>query len=182
MKLPFSKLDHDNIEHLDALCYLRVMENKGFGAEFTLFEDWKLLPIDSKSKSVEFKNMIKELNYLAQFNILDEIKENEEAKELEDNYIEDIANSLIVAGVDANFIMNSSTACLPKLLLALDEAKKQELLNARLWTWWTIRPHISGKSSPEDLMPFPWEHAEQAEQKEKEHAEALSMAEQFLNN
>jgi hypothetical protein len=62
---------------------------------------------------------------------------------------------------------------------AIDEHKKEQMERDRLWTFYTILPHIDQKKlkKPQDLMPFPWER----EQLEKDALEQLEKDKDMFN-
>ena len=179
-KLPFTKLDSENLEHLDILLYINhIRANK----TQTSLKNWQLIPLDSKSKRRYLESLAEELVFISQFQ--PEQKEAEEVKESEEEngiYIEDIANELMLNGVDSNYVMNCTMDMIPGLMRALSSKKREELENARLWSYFTILPHIDSKKikSPSDLLPFPWEVEKDKVEKEKEHKEALGYAQGFL--
>lgn len=186
MKMPFSKIDYANIEHLEALLYVEHIKSSTVVITFDVF---KSIDINSKSKQTKLEAIISELNFIAQFQ--DQINDEDIKVKTEvsddistHSFIEEVANELMLNGISADYLMNSEMDVIPGLINSLSNHKREKLENDRLWTYFSILPHIDNKQikSAIDLMPFPWEQSEQQEAKEKEHAEALSMAEQFLNN
>ena len=66
-------------------------------------------------------------------------------------------------GLDAHFVLYEMKLFeIGDYLKAIDEHKKEQMERDRLWTFYTILPHVDHKKlkKPQDLMPFPWEKEE----------------------
>ena len=79
----------------------------------------------------------------------------------ENQYIRDIASSLIASGIDAHFVFEElELQDLPIITKAIEERKKEDMESKRLFTYLTILPHIDAEKLPngaKDLLPFPWD-------------------------
>lgn len=92
-----------------------------------------------------------------------------------------IAARLIAHGMDAHFVLDEMTvADLPLYLSAIDDIFKQQQESQRLWTFYSIMPHVDVKKlrSPQHLCRFPWEKHDASEQ-ERELAKKEFM--DFMN-
>lgn len=82
-----------------------------------------------------------------------------------------IASKLIVsAGIDARFVMREMLVeDMPMYIEALNDKLRHEEESRRLWTFYTILPHVNGKKikTPQKIHIFPWE-AEEAERRARE--------------
>ena len=72
-----------------------------------------------------------------------------------------IANMIIVdGGIDAGYVMDRMELWeIPSILNAIQKRKQEKLEYTRLFTWMSMLPHLAqdSVSSPEKLLPFPWE-------------------------
>lgn len=60
--------------------------------------------------------------------------------------IGEIVSMLVMGGLDAHYAMEEMDLCdLPLYIEAYERKRKEELENARLWTYISILPHIDGK-------------------------------------
>jgi hypothetical protein len=111
----------------------------------------------------QFRTMVRELEkynqVLSQF-----VEENDVPGERKTDetktWVKDIVASLIVERVDASFVMNDLTiADLPLFIKALNNKKRAEMEESRLWTYIWMAPHIDTKKldRPEKICPFAWE-------------------------
>ena len=180
-KIPFSKMDYNNSEHMEALLYVRHIKGNG---RTLMFEDFKRIDLYAKSKQKEFESLARELQFNLQYHPAPS-SEEPTAEELEDApsvYIEEVVNELMLNGISANYLLESTSEIIPSLIAVLDKKKREEMENSRLWTYISILPHIDSKKikSPTDLLPFPWEVEEAKIEREKEHKEALTYAQGFL--
>ena len=86
----------------------------------------------------------------------------------------DIAAVMVINGVDAKYVMDEMPLYeLQGYITAIEERKKEMVTNDRLWTWLGLMPHLSKESSrklssPDKLLPFPWEIDEKKKKSEKE--------------
>ena len=116
----------------------------------------------------------------AEMAYLDQFKEEVSDKEEKAPYMGDLAALLITFGLDAHFVLYEMKLFeIGDYLKAIDEHKKEQMERDRLWTFYTVMPHVDLKKikSPQDLMPFPWER----EQLEKDALEQLEKDKDMFN-
>lgn len=78
-----------------------------------------------------------------------------------------IAARLIAHGMDAHFVLDEmSVAELPLYVEALDDVFKQQEESRRLWTFYSIMPHVDARKlrTPQHLCRFPWERRDVTEE------------------
>ena len=99
-----------------------------------------------------------------------------------------IAARLIAHGMDARFVLDEMTvADLPIYLEAIDEIFKQQEESHRLWTFYSIMPHVDARKlrTPQHLCRFPWEKrdvtAAEREQTEREFMDFMNGKIKFSN-
>jgi hypothetical protein len=174
LKKPFGKFDLTDEETVVILMYAMVSENND---EVMTLKDFKAILEMKKIGSIIQKAVQKELSYIDQF-------KGEEGGS-DDTYISDLASILITFGLDAHFVLYEMKLFeISDYLKAIDDFKKEKMESERLWTFYTILPHIDQKKvkSPQDMFPFPWE----VEQIEKDRLKQLEKDEEmfykFLNS
>lgn len=174
LKKPFGKFDLTDEETVVILMYAMVSENND---EVITLKDFKAILEMKKIGSIIQKAVQKELSYIDQF-------KGEEGGS-DDTYISDLASILITFGLDAHFVLYEMKLFeISDYLKAIDDFKKEKMESERLWTFYTILPHIDQKKvkSPQDMFPFPWE----VEQIEKDRLKQLEKDEEmfykFLNS
>lgn len=174
LKKPFGKFDLTDEETVVILMYAMVSENND---EVMTLKDFKAIIEMKKIGSIIQKAVQKELSYIDQF-------KGEEGGS-DDTYISDLASILITFGLDAHFVLYEMKLFeISDYLKAIDDFKKEKMESERLWTFYTILPHIDQKKvkSPQDMFPFPWE----VEQIEKDRLKQLEKDEEmfykFLNS
>lgn len=174
LKKPFGKFDLTDDETVVILMYAMVSENND---EVMTLKDFKAILEMKKIGSIIQKAVQKELSYIDQF-------KGEEGGS-DDTYISDLASILITFGLDAHFVLYEMKLFeISDYLKAIDDFKKEKMESERLWTFYTILPHIDQKKvkSPQDMFPFPWE----VEQIEKDRLKQLEKDEEmfykFLNS
>lgn len=174
LKKPFGKFDLTDEETVVILMYAMVSENND---EVMTLKDFKAILEMKKIGSIIQKAVQKELSYIDQF-------KGEEGGS-DDTYISDLASILITFGFDAHFVLYEMKLFeISDYLKAIDDFKKEKMESERLWTFYTILPHIDQKKvkSPQDMFPFPWE----VEQIEKDRLKQLEKDEEmfykFLNS
>lgn len=174
LKKPFGKFDLTDEETVVVLMYAMVSENND---EVMTLKDFKAILEMKKIGSIIQKAVQKELSYIDQF--------KGEEGEPDDTYIGYLASILITFGLDAHFVLYEMKLFeISDYLKAIDDFKKEKMESERLWTFYTILPHIDQKKvkSPQDMFPFPWE----VEQIEKDRLKQLEKDEEmfykFLNS
>lgn len=94
-----------------------------------------------------------------------------------------IVSTLTMSGLDAHYALNEMELCdLPLYIEAHEQKKKEQMEASRLWTFFSILPHIDSKkiSFPQDLYRFPWEIEEAQEEAERAISEDVDSFEEFM--
>lgn len=171
LKKPFGEFDLTDEETVLTLMYAMVSENND---EVMTFDQFKSI-LDMGKIGIKVQRAVSdEMAYIDQF------KEEVSDKEEKAPYMGDLAALLITFGLDAHFVLYEMKLFeIGDYLKAIDEHKKEQMERDRLWTFYTILPHINQKKikSPQDMMPFPWEK----EEIEKEALERLKKDEEMFN-
>lgn len=171
LKKPFGEFDLTDEETVLTLMYAMVSENND---EVMTFDQFKSILNMGKIGIKVQRAVSDEMAYIDQF------KEEVSDKEEKAPYMGDLAALLITFGLDAHFVLYEMKLFeIGDYLKAIDEHKKEQMERDRLWTFYTILPHVDHKKlkKPQDLMPFPWEK----EEIEKEALEQLKKDEEMFN-
>lgn len=173
MDKPFSKFDLSNEETLRALLYGMVSENNE--NVFNLHSFNNILE-QEKTRSDIMRKFWKEIEYMNQF--------KSEGGGENDVYMGELAATLILAGMDAHFVLYEMKLFeISDYIKALDDKKKEQMESDRLWTFLNVLPHVGKKlKSPQKLMPFPWDGQKTKEEKEAEFDKGIEMFEKFFNS
>lgn len=122
------------------------------------YSQFQLMMNNKKIARTLFNKCRDELDFMAQFEKKMDKATNEGSGEMVK--VTDIITSLIVNGIDINYVMNELRLWeLPAIIHTIEERTKQDMTDKRFWTYMQILPHIDSKKvkSPEKLIPFPWE-------------------------
>ena len=171
LKKPFGEFDLTDEEIILTLMYAMVSENND---EVMTFDQFKSILNMGKIGIKVQRAVSDEMAYIDQF------KEEVSDKEEKAPYMGDLAALLITFGLDAHFVLYEMKLFeIGDYIKAIDEHKKEQMERDRLWTFYTILPHVDLKKikSPQDLMPFPWE----SEQLEKDALEQLEKDKDMFN-
>lgn len=168
----FSTIDFGNEEDSQKLLYCSYILGVDAPPSFSEFQ----LMLTNKRFSRMFVQAMERYNrFLAQFSAHKEQSATEEQEQSHDATIGDIAAKLIVSGgLDARFVMREMLIeDMPMFIKALEDKTRQEEESRRLWTYFSILPHIDSKKcpSPDKMLIFPWEQ-------ERQRAEAARVAEE----
>lgn len=178
MKKPFSQMDYSSKEDIDAFLYVMNVDNTPY-----TFEVFKTaLENDGIFKDMMLR-LDRAMGIMAQFQKY-ESSDDMQSEGASSGSIGEIVSMLVMSGLDAHYAMEEMDLCdLPLYIEAYERKRKEELENARLWTYISILPHIDGKkvSSPQVLYPFPWETDEMRRKAEKEMRENEEQLMKFLN-
>ena len=105
--------------------------------------------------------------------------------EKSDRYFSDIAGMIIANGIDANFVLNDMEIYdVDFILKGIDEKRRQDMTERRLWTYLTILPHIDAKKSgltAVKLYPFPWEEESLKQEEAEDLRKSMSILQKFAN-
>lgn len=175
---PFTDIDYTNTDELMKLLYCAALANNP--VLFTL-EEFKAIAENEK----QFATMIKEIEkanlVLDQFTQV--ANNNVDVGAVEPQYIKDLVGTLVMAGLDAHYVMNEmEISDIPIFVEAYEKNKREEMEASRLWTFLNVAPHIDTKKiqSAKDLMMFPWEEEETRKLAEEALTRDREMAEHFF--
>lgn len=153
----FALIDYSDKDDVNALLYLLSPDASRYTLE--VFS----LAIDEKTAGP----IIKELEI--QSKILNQYQKEGKKSDCDPEMVGNIIATLIINGIDANYAYNELELCdLPMLIEAYENKKKESMEASRLWTYFSILPHVDGKKlkNVQDLITFPWE--EESIRKENE--------------
>lgn len=181
-KKSFSLMDYSDQEDVDALLYTTtVCNNEGMVYTFEVFRQTQ--SNEKLSRELILK-LERETAVLAQFQKQQETAALSSA-EISTEAIGSIVSTLIMAGLDAGYAMNEMELCdLPLYIEAYERKRKEEMESARMWTYFTMLPHIDARrmeNGARDLITFPWEQEEKEAEKEVTESE-VERFEFFMEN
>jgi len=173
---PFGKFNLDDTEEWLVLAYGMVIANNP--ETFTL-ETFKKLTANKKVWQDMMKQIKTEFEYIGQFN--DKTEKTEEAGDIS---ISDLAATMIVEGINPDFVHGMRTTEIADILKAIDAKKKEQMEKDRFWTYLNILPHVDGKKlkSPENLITFPWEAEAKKKLSEAELEKSKAIFEKFIKS
>lgn len=164
---PFNDIDYNHEDDVMKLFYCAVLTNN---RERFTFEDFASMMASEGFMESLLRRFEKEVQIHSQF-ITSQVP-GERTGDKKAAYISELAGNLIAGGMDANYVMNEMELCdIPFLMDALDRKRKEDMESQRLWTFYSILPHVDTKKikDPSDLIVFPWE---QEAKRKKAEAEA----------
>ncbi len=174
---PFSDLDYNNQDDVDTLLYCCALST-GSSIPFDIFK----IVLKNKQKREEM------LQGLAMANSVTSLFSPKEEKtgEHRPQWVKDLVATLISEGIDVSYLLNEiELSELPLLIKGVELKRMNRMESERLWTFFTISPHIDIKKgkikSPEDMFPFPWESEQRKKKAEKEIAENKAEFEAFMS-
>lgn len=166
-KKSFSLMDYTSKDDVDALLYTTtICNNDGMMYTFDIFRH-------TLSNEKLIKEMISKLE--RETAMLSQFQKKQEKADIgttddSPETIADIVSTLILAGLDAHYVLNEMELCdLPLYIEAYEKKRKEDMESARMWTYLTILPHIDArkmKNGAKDLIIFPWEEVEREAEKE----------------
>lgn len=167
----FLSMDFSNDEDLRRLLYCATVTCAAKPFTFEVFEQTlnnkKIVDAAIRSLSVYSA-------FTAQFSRKQDMVSHGVADAAQEVTIGSIAAKLIVsAGIDAHFVMHEMfIEDLPLYIEALNDRIRHEEESRRLWTFYTILPHIDAKKlkTPQKLHVFPWEAEDVARRAQEELA------------
>lgn len=161
----FSLMDYSDREDMEVLLYAMSIDSFEVPYKYEVFKSVLANDKVMEGMSVSLGRII---SVMAQFRH----STNAGSGGVNDDRPETIGNivaTLIMSGLDAHYALNEmELQDLPLYIEAYENKRKDEMENARLWTYLTILPHIDAKAmenGAKDLITFPWE------QKPKEETE-----------
>lgn len=178
---PFSQIDCTDSDDMGSLLY--TMYITGDKPEYT-FEVFREVLADERLIAA----MSYDLGRIME--ISDQFKEKTTVSGIGNaggspEYIGSIVSALIMAGLDAHYAMNEMELCdLPLYADSYGKKRKEEMESSRLWTFFTMMPHIDAKkmkNGAKDLIIFPWEEEDAKMEAERAINEGLERFENFMN-
>lgn len=164
---PFMDIDYGNESELMTLLYCSILSNNN--ERFT-FDEFKQITSNDKQYHAIIKEFEKESKIAAQFSNNVGSSKLEGSADKVKQFISDIAGTLIMSGISAEYVLNEiELTDLSFLIKAYESKQKEEMEKQRLWTFYTILPHVNSKKikSPMDIHTFPWEKEERKKEAEK---------------
>lgn len=123
------------------------------------YADW-----EPRNEETAYKDLTRAVSVWGQYiptEVEESTTEGQESGKKDPARVGDLVADLIVSGgADAGWVYSDMTFVeMDELQKAMQRKQRYELEHARLWTFFTVIPHISGNKikKPEDLYPFPWE-------------------------
>ena len=159
----------DDVCHLMYCCF--IVSNPDIVISYTVFQNM----LKDKRVLRWIKNQYELIgNFDMQFKR--EVEESEEEQKDDDGTepptASEIATSLIVRyGLDVNYVMKEMEMWeLVPFFKEIENKKKDDLREKRLWTYLQVAPNIDTKKvkSPEKFLPFAWEKGEKQASAQKD--------------
>lgn len=175
----FSLVDYADKEDIESLLY--VMYITSDKPEYT-FEVFKQVMSDERYMNAMSSDLGRIMEVVAQFQkkVVPDLGSTEGSPE----YIGNIVYALIMAGLDAHYALNEMELCdLPLYLEAYERKRKEEMESSRMWTYFTMLPHIDArkmKNGARDLIIFPWEEEEARKEAERAIREDAARFEELM--
>lgn len=177
---PFTGIDYTSEDDAHNLLYAVVLSNNDI---MMSMDEFRLVIQNNKILGEITYELKKHGDVVQQF-----VKEGKADKQVSENdihdsFVKDIVSVLILSGVDANFIYNLWICDLPMLIDAYERIKREKMESERLWTYFTILPHVDNKKlkSAQEMYPFPWEMEEIERTKKKSLDNTLEKFNKFIN-
>ena len=162
----FSLMDYTDREDIVALLYTAYITEHGGNYTQEVFSQ---VLMDEKLFAAMSSEVGRVMEVISQFSRKNGNSVSETDTSTTPDTIGSIVSTLIMSGLDAHYALNEmELQDLPLYIEAYENKRKDEMENARLWTYLTILPHIDAKAmenGAKDLITFPWE------QKPKEETE-----------
>lgn len=176
----FSQMDYADKEDIESLLYVMYITGDKPGYTFEVFRQ---VIADERFMNVMSSDLGKIMEVVAQFQrkiTTSDVGNSEGSLE----NIGKIVSTLIMAGLDAHYALNEMELCdLPLYLEAYESKRKEEMEGSRMWTYFTMLPHIDSrkmKNGARDLIIFPWEEEEMRKEAERAIREDAARFEEFM--
>ena len=171
---PFGEFELTSEKDADMLAYSLLVASSDENFSYSTYKH-----LSDKVKAKALKQLTSDFSFLRQFG-----KEETETKS-KPVYMGEVAATLIMEGMDAHYVLYEMGVFeLKDYLAALDTKIKNKFENSRLWTFYTILPHVDAKKlkSPKDLFLFPWEVEEDEKERLIEFEKGVKMFEKFMKS
>lgn len=177
----FSLMDYSDQEDVETLLYTTtICNNVDKMYTFNVFR--KTLVNKKLVKEMVF-SLERETVVLSQFQKSEDVTVSDTA-EGTPGKISEIVSTLILSGLDAHYALNEMELCdLPLYLEAYERKRKEEMESSRMWTYFTMLPHIDAKkmkNGARDLIVFPWEEEEMRKEAERAIREDAGRFDEFM--
>lgn len=175
----FSLVDYADKEDIESLLYVMYITSDKPGYTFEVFRQ---VIVDERFMNAMSSDLGRIIEIVAQFQkkIASNIGNTEGSLE----YIGSIVSTLIMAGLDAHYALNEMELCdLPLYLEAYERKRKEEMESSRMWTYFTMLPHVDAKkmkNGARDLIVFPWEEEEMRKEAERAIREDAARFDEFM--
>lgn len=175
----FSQIDYADKEDMESLLYVIYITSDKPGYTFEVFRQ---VMADERFMNAMSSDLGRIMEIVAQFQkkIVPDLGSTEGSPE----YIGNIVSALIMAGLDAHYALNEMELCdLPLYLEAYERKRKEEMESSRMWTYFTMLPHIDArkmKNGARDLIIFPWEEEEMRKEAERAIREDAARFEELM--
>lgn len=176
----FSQMDYTDKEDMESLLYVMYITSDKPGYTFEVFRQ---VLTDERFMNAMSSDLGKIMEVVAQFQkkiTVSDLGSTEGSPE----YIGNIVSALIMAGLDAGYALNEMELCdLPLYLEAYERKRKEEMESSRMWTYFTMLPHIDArkmKNGARDLIIFPWEEEEARKEAERAIREDAARFEELM--
>lgn len=176
----FSQMDYTDKEDIESLLYVMYITGDKSGYTFEVFRQ---VLTDERFMNTMSSDLGKVMEIVAQFQRKPATSDIGNSEGSPEN-IGKIVSTLIMAGLDAHYALNEMELCdLPLYLEVYEQKKKEQMEESRMWTYFTMLPHIDArkmKNGARDLITFPWEEEEMRKEAERAIKEDAGRFEEFM--
>ncbi|WP_106831166.1 hypothetical protein [Parabacteroides pacaensis] len=175
---PFSSLDYSDSRDVEMLFYTVMLCS---GEKVCTLEAFRTVIKNEKLFKGFVRDLEKDGRVVAQFQR--KCQESDSTDDGKPGFVKDVVHTLILEGVNPDYVLNDMWICdLPELIMAYERKKKEQMEASRLWTFFSILPHVDGSKVkvPSDMYPFPWEMEEEIQKAEKSIEEDQNIFESFM--
>lgn len=175
---PFTEIDYTDMDDLKKLLYCVVLVNNP--VLFT-YEEFLQIADNEKQLSAMVREMEKANAVIGQFTMRPPDSVNMRSGEAQ--YIKELIGILIMAGLDASYVMNEmEISDMPLFIEAYDRKRREDMEASRLWTFFTMLPHVDTSKirSAKDIFLFPWEEKEEQEKAQQAIQSCKDFADRFF--
>lgn len=171
---PFGEFELTSEKDADMLVYSLLVASSDENFSYSTYKH-----LSKKVKDKALKKLTSDFSFLQQFS------KDETKTESKPVYMGEVAATLIMGGMDAHYVLYEMGLFeLKDYLAAMDTKIKNKLENSRLWTFYTILPHVDAKKlkSPKELFLFPWEVEEEEKARANELEKGIKIFEKFMKS
>lgn len=176
----FSLMDYTDKEDIESLLYVMYITSDKPGYTFEVFRQVIADERFMSAMSYDLGRIMEIVDQFRKKTTVSDLGSTEGSPE----YIGSIVSTLIMAGLDAHYALNEMELCdLPLYLEAYERKRKEEMEGSRMWTYFTMLPHIDSrkmKNGVRDLIIFPWEEEEMRKEAERAIKEDAGRFEEFM--